>query len=130
MTSAAMQRSVTAASAIGCLLSTSPGYAQSVAAATKEPTLTVQVQPRAAAEDTTIRPFRVNIPDQDLAELRRRIAATRWPEKETVADQSQGVPLSMMRELASYWGTKYDWRKGERAAGNEGAAGRLPDRGR
>jgi pimeloyl-ACP methyl ester carboxylesterase len=71
------------------------------------------VQPRAAAEDTTIRPFRVNIPDKDLAELRRRIAATRWPEKETVADQSQGVPLSMIRELASYWGTKYDWRKGE-----------------
>jgi pimeloyl-ACP methyl ester carboxylesterase len=113
MTSAEVQRSVAAASALGFFLSASPGYSQSVAAATKEPTLTVQVQPRGAAADTTIRPFRVNIPDKDLAELRRRIAATRWPEKETVADQSQGVPLSMIRELASYWGTTYDWRKGE-----------------
>jgi pimeloyl-ACP methyl ester carboxylesterase len=121
MTSAAVRRCVTAASALGLLLSASPGYAQSVAAATKEPTMTSQVQdpspasvqPRAAAEDTTIRPFRVNVPEKDLAELRRRIAATRWPEKETVADQSQGVPLAMTRELASYWGTDYDWRKAE-----------------
>ena len=113
MTSAELQRTVAAASAIGFLLSASPGYAQRLAAATQEPTLTVQVQRRAAAEDTTIRPFQVNVPDKDLAELRRRIAATRWPEKETVADQSQGVPLSMIRELARYWATDYDWRKGE-----------------
>jgi len=121
MTSAAVRRSVTAASALGLLLSASPGYAQSVAAATKEPTMTSRVQypsptpaqPRAAAEDTTIRPFRVNVPEKDLAELRRRIAATRWPEKETVADQSQGVPLAMVRELTSYWGKDYDWRKAE-----------------
>jgi pimeloyl-ACP methyl ester carboxylesterase len=113
MTSAAVQRGVTAASALGLLLSASPGYAQSVAAATKEPTMTTSAQPRAAAEDTTIRPFRVKVPDKDLAELRRRIAATRWPERETIADQSQGVPLSMIRELVRYWGTDYDWRKGE-----------------
>jgi hypothetical protein len=69
----------------------------------------------AAAENngTAIRPFRVNVPEADLAELRRRIAATRWPEKETVADQSQGVPLATMRELVAYWATDYDWRKAE-----------------
>src|SRR4051812_4574597 len=68
-----------------------------------------------AAEDNTtvIRPFRINVPAADLAELRRRIAATRWPEKETVADQSQGVPLATARELARYWATDYDWRKVE-----------------
>ncbi len=104
MTSAELQRSVTVATALGLFLSASPGYAQTVA---------TSAQPRAAALDTTIRPFRFNVPDKDLAELRRRIAATRWPEKETVADQSQGVPLAMIRELASYWGTDYDWRKGK-----------------
>jgi len=62
-----------------------------------------------------IRPFRVDIPDEALEDLRRRIAATNWPEKETVADQSQGVPLAMIQELARYWGTDYDWRKCEAA---------------
>jgi pimeloyl-ACP methyl ester carboxylesterase len=61
--------------------------------------------------DTEIRPFRVDVPEEEVAELRRRIAATRWPERETVTDDSQGVPLAMMRELARYWGTEYDWRK-------------------
>jgi pimeloyl-ACP methyl ester carboxylesterase len=60
-----------------------------------------------------IRPFRVDVPEEELTELRRRIAATRWPEKETVADQSQGVPLAMTQELARYWATEYDWRKCE-----------------
>jgi pimeloyl-ACP methyl ester carboxylesterase len=63
--------------------------------------------------DTSIRPFRVNISDEDLADLRQRIKATRWPEKETVADFSQGVPLAMMQKLARYWTTEYDWRKVE-----------------
>jgi pimeloyl-ACP methyl ester carboxylesterase len=62
---------------------------------------------------TEIRPFRVDIPDEALDDLRRRIAATQWPEKETVADQSQGVPLAMIQELARYWATYYDWRKCE-----------------
>jgi pimeloyl-ACP methyl ester carboxylesterase len=62
---------------------------------------------------TEIRPFRVDIPDEALDDLRRRIAATQWPEKETVADQSQGVPLAMIQELARYWATDYDWRKCE-----------------
>jgi pimeloyl-ACP methyl ester carboxylesterase len=60
-----------------------------------------------------IRPFRVSIPEEKLVDLRRRIAATQWPEKETVADQSQGLPLATMRELARYWSTDYDWRKCE-----------------
>jgi pimeloyl-ACP methyl ester carboxylesterase len=69
----------------------------------------------AAAENngTAIRPFRVHVPEADLTELRRRVLATRWPEQETVADQSQGVPLAMIRELARYWATDYDWRKAE-----------------
>jgi pimeloyl-ACP methyl ester carboxylesterase len=57
-----------------------------------------------------IRPFQVDIPDQALEDLRRRIAATNWPEKETVTDQSQGVPLAMIQKLARYWMTDYDWR--------------------
>jgi pimeloyl-ACP methyl ester carboxylesterase len=60
-----------------------------------------------------IHPFTVNVPQSALDELRRRIAATRWPDKETVADQSQGVPLATMRHLARYWATDYDWRKVE-----------------
>jgi pimeloyl-ACP methyl ester carboxylesterase len=64
-------------------------------------------------EGNAIRPFRVHFPDDALADLKRRIAATRWPEKETVADQSQGVPLAMTQELARYWATDYDWRKAE-----------------
>ena len=62
---------------------------------------------------TEIRTFTVDIPDAELAELRDRIAATRWPSKELVADASQGVQLAMLQELARYWETKYDWRKVE-----------------
>jgi pimeloyl-ACP methyl ester carboxylesterase len=60
-----------------------------------------------------IRPFQVDTPDEAIEDLRRRIAATNWPEQETVADQSQGVPLAMIQELARYWGTDYDWRRCE-----------------
>jgi pimeloyl-ACP methyl ester carboxylesterase len=60
-------------------------------------------------EQTAVRPFRVGFAEDELAELRRRINATRWPERETVNDDSQGVPLAMMQELAGYWGTDYDW---------------------
>jgi pimeloyl-ACP methyl ester carboxylesterase len=63
--------------------------------------------------DLTIRPFEVHVPDQDLADLRRRIAAARWPSKELVADRSQGVQLAAIQELARYWTTDYDWRKCE-----------------
>jgi pimeloyl-ACP methyl ester carboxylesterase len=67
----------------------------------------------ATADDTSIRPFRVHFPEEALVDLKRRIAATRWPDKETVADDSQGVQLATMRELARYWQTTYDWRKVE-----------------
>ncbi len=65
------------------------------------------------SSETEIRPFRVDVPEEEVAELRRRIAATRWPERETVTDDSQGVRLALMQELAGYWGTDYDWRKCE-----------------
>jgi hypothetical protein len=66
-----------------------------------------------AADDESIRPFHISFPEADLVDLRRRIAATRWPERETVADDSQGVQLATMKALARYWGTEYDWRKVE-----------------
>jgi pimeloyl-ACP methyl ester carboxylesterase len=61
------------------------------------------------AQEAAIRPFEVGFPEADLAELRRRINATRWPERETVTDDSQGVPLALMQDLAAYWGRDYDW---------------------
>ncbi|WP_109127138.1 epoxide hydrolase family protein [Dyella sp. C11] len=68
---------------------------------------------QAAGDNTAIRPFHMTFPDADLADLRRRIKATRWPEKETVADRTQGVPLATMQKLAAYWSTEYDWRNVE-----------------
>jgi len=62
------------------------------------------------SNETETRPFRVDMPDEAIADLRRRIAATRWPSKELVADRSQGVQLATLRELARYWATDYDWR--------------------
>jgi pimeloyl-ACP methyl ester carboxylesterase len=62
---------------------------------------------------TEIRPFQVDVPEEELDDLRRRLQATRWPDKETVADQSQGAQLARMQELVRYWGTEYDWRKVE-----------------
>jgi pimeloyl-ACP methyl ester carboxylesterase len=66
-----------------------------------------------ATDSTAIRPFRINVPDKDLEELRQRIRATRWPDKETVGDKSQGVQLAKLQPLMTYWGTAYDWRKTE-----------------
>ena len=60
--------------------------------------------------DLTIRPFEVHMPDEDLADLQRRIAAARWPSKELVTDRSQGVQLATLQELARYWAAGYDWR--------------------
>jgi pimeloyl-ACP methyl ester carboxylesterase len=60
-----------------------------------------------------VRPFRVSVPEEDLVELRRRIAATRWPDPETVSDRSQGVQLAKLQELVRYWADGYDWRKAE-----------------
>jgi pimeloyl-ACP methyl ester carboxylesterase len=66
-----------------------------------------------AADKSAIRSFYVNVPEAELTELRRRINATRWPERETVTDQSQGVQLATVQKLAHYWGTEYDWRRCE-----------------
>ena len=66
-----------------------------------------------AGGDDSVRPFRVHIPQEALDDLRRRIASTRWPDKETVADRSQGVQLATMKEEVRYWSTNYDWRKAE-----------------
>jgi len=60
-----------------------------------------------------IRPFRVHFPDSELDDLRRRVKMTRWPERETVADMSQGIQLATVQAIANYWGTEYDWRKCE-----------------
>ena len=65
------------------------------------------------ADKNAIRPFHVNVPEAELTELRGRINATKWPERETVTDQSQGVQLAIMQKLAHYWGTEYDWRRCE-----------------
>ena len=74
---------------------------------------TRETGPQSGADKTAIRPFRVNFPDSELVDLRRRINATRWPDRETVADPSQGVQLATMQALARYWATEYDWRKVE-----------------
>ena len=70
-----------------------------------------QVAHQAVSDKTAIRPFHVNVPESEVTELRGRISAAKWPEQETVADQSQGVQLATMQKLAGYWAKKYGWRK-------------------
>ena len=82
-----------AALAVGLFAGASPGHAQT--------------------SDRSIRPFTVQVPQAALNDLRRRIAATRWPDRETVEDFSQGVQLEKLKPLVQYWGTQYDWRKAE-----------------
>jgi pimeloyl-ACP methyl ester carboxylesterase len=84
----------------GLVVLASPGHAQAPATL-QEP------------EDRSIRPFTVQVPQAELDEVRRRIAATRWADRETVTDRSQGVQLQKLQELVRYWGTEYDWRKAE-----------------
>ena len=64
-----------------------------------------------SADTAAIRPFKVDVPEAELTELRKRVQATRWPERETVSDATQGVQLSTVQALAQYWATEYDWRK-------------------
>ncbi|CAD6552945.1 hypothetical protein LMG28727_05448 [Paraburkholderia kirstenboschensis] len=73
----------------------------------------IDVAPATDGDNTAIRALRVHVPESQLSDLRRRIKTTRWPERETVADDSQGVPLAMLQELARHWSTDYDWRKVE-----------------
>ncbi len=74
---------------------------------------TTEVAKKTGRDNTAVRPFRVGFSDAELNELRRRIKATRWPERETVTDDSQGVRLALMQALAQHWATDYDWRKCE-----------------
>src|SRR3981081_2817673 len=76
-------------------------------------TITEQRSSEQTADKNAIRPFHINIPEAELAELRQRLAQTRLPEKETVADYSQGVPLKTIEQLLRRWQTDYDWRKVE-----------------
>ena len=88
----------------------SPG---SAASATVAASSLIAMQAQAVTTSDAIRPFRVDVPDELLVDLRRRLVATRWPDRETAPDESQGVQLATMQELARYWGTGYDWRKCE-----------------
>jgi pimeloyl-ACP methyl ester carboxylesterase len=99
-----------AAGAFGLVLLASPIYAQTVPAAEAEASV---ISPLPTKMRDAVRPFRINIPQEALVDLRRRAAATRWPDRETVTDQSQGVQLAKIQELVRYWGTGYDWRKAE-----------------
>jgi pimeloyl-ACP methyl ester carboxylesterase len=87
---------------------TTPGVNHAQTATAKETTVAPRETPTAA-----VRPFHINIPEEALVGLRRRIAATRWPDRETVNDRSQGVQLAKIQELVRYWGTDYDWRQAE-----------------
>jgi pimeloyl-ACP methyl ester carboxylesterase len=93
-----------------------PNHAGTMTTSTKQTVTSAtatSAQGPAAAGERAIRPFSVHVPESELTELRRRIAATRFPEPETVADASQGVQLATTRRLADYWATQYDWRKCE-----------------
>jgi pimeloyl-ACP methyl ester carboxylesterase len=109
VSTAQTRRSSFATSAVlGLFLAAACSYAQAVPAADQP-----SAKARAAAEGDSIRPFHIHVPDETLVDLRRRIAATRWPDKETVADQSQGVQEAKIQALVQHWGTDYDWRKAE-----------------
>ena len=72
-----------------------------------------EVGEQTGSDNAAVRPFQVGFSEEELSDLRRRVSATRWPERETVSDDSQGVRLAMMQELARYWATEYDWRECE-----------------
>ena len=72
----------------------------------------------AAENEAAIRAFRVDVSDEPLTDLRRRLLVTRWPDKETVTDRSQGIQLEKLQALVRYWGTSYDWRKAEAKLGD------------
>jgi len=107
-------RGLTAASAAWRFLFAVPGAAETIPSDGTRPSFDSLNPAKTASDgDETIRPFQINFPDSAIVDLRRRIGATRWPERETVADATQGVQLATMRELARYWQTDYDWRKVE-----------------
>jgi pimeloyl-ACP methyl ester carboxylesterase len=101
---------IVAAAIITCALGATLGRTTALSAGAASGRVPPSAVPRDAA---AIRPFRIAVPDAELSDLRRRIDATRWPERETVSDQTQGVQLGTMRKLARYWATEYDWRKAQ-----------------
>lgn len=102
------RRSFLAAAAVASAIGVLP--LKQLAAATNEKVNPANSQ---STDSNAIRPFRVHVPDEAIADLRRRIAATRWPPRETVNDRSQGVQLAKIQPLVRYWATGYDWRKAE-----------------
>jgi pimeloyl-ACP methyl ester carboxylesterase len=116
------RRFLKASSMLGLAVAFSPGtigeaFAGSKSRINEEDNMTQTSATQPASErvsdKTAIRPFQFNFPDAELTDLRRRVNATKWPERELVSDASQGVQLATMQKLARYWGTEYDWRKGE-----------------
>jgi pimeloyl-ACP methyl ester carboxylesterase len=101
------------AGAIAIVLSTAAVRAETTSPAPSGVETLVPASVNSKPGDTSIRPFRFHVPDEALADLRRRIATTKWPQRETVTDASQGVQLATMQKLARYWQTEYDWRKVE-----------------
>src|SRR5579871_6592483 len=95
------------------VLAASAAAASGLAASATPRTTAFAAQAAEGADKTPIRPFRVNVPEETLVDLRRRVAATVWPERETVADDTQGVQLATIQKLAHYWATEHDWRKCE-----------------
>jgi pimeloyl-ACP methyl ester carboxylesterase len=107
-------QTLAATGALSRLCFAAPSYAESNSAAGAEVSFESTHPMNAVADgDTSIRPFRVRVPEEAIVDLRKRTAATKWPERETVTDATQGVQLATMRKLASYWQTEYDWRKVE-----------------
>lgn len=89
------------------------GGAATAALTSLSPGMAAQAGGRQRFAADAIRPFRAHVPRADLIDLRRRVLATRWPDKETVTDASQGIQLANLKELVQHWGTRYDWRKAE-----------------
>ena len=117
-----------AALSVSLFVFASPSYAQTMTTSDANAVVVGEAPATGqAAEDRSIRPFNVHVPQAELDDLRRRIAATRWPDRETVADRSQGTQLAKLQELVRYWGTDYDWRKAE-AKLNAPSAVRHDDR--
>lgn len=95
--------------AVGSMLFGSAGYAPPAGAADA----VSSVSANSSNSDESVRPFKIDVPQSQLDDLRKRIADTRWPDKETVRDSSQGIQLQQVQDLVRYWGTNYDWRKAE-----------------
>lgn len=102
------------AAAIGLgLVLLSPCHAQTTAKETKMTIATARIDTEQSTASDAIRPFHIHVPEEALTDLRRRLAATRWPTRELVGDRSQGVQLATLQELVRYWSKDYDWRKVE-----------------